>query len=95
MIEASQELTFLESVLALVVFLVDGFFTVAAFLVVEAAFLEAIAGFFVVVDLSVGVFVLVVAAFLVVSVAFFAEGAFLDGLDGGLVFCKELSDTTH
>lgn len=91
MVQILQELTFLASVLALVVFLVDDFFTVAAFLVVEVAFLGAAAGFFVVADLSVAVLVLVVTAFLV-SVAFFAGGAFLDG---GLAFCGELNDTTR
>jgi len=74
-----------------VVFLVDGFFTVAAFLVVDA-FLGA-AGFSVVTDLAAGNLVLVVAALfggadLVVSVDFFAEDAFLDG---GLAFCSTLN----
>lgn len=74
------------SLFALVVFLADGFFTVAAFLVV-GAFLGA-TGFLVVTDLAAGVFVLVMAAFfggaaLVVSVDFFAEEDFLDG---GLAF---------
>lgn len=70
----------------------DDFFTVAAFLVVEVAFLgAAAAGFFVVADLSVAVLALVVAAFLV-SAAFFAGGAFLDG---GLAFCERLNDTTR
>jgi hypothetical protein len=89
-VQVSQELTFLASVFALVVFLVDVFFTVAGFLVVEVALLGAAAGFFVVADLSVAVLALVVAAFLV-SGAFFAEGAFLDG---GLAFCEGLNDTT-
>jgi hypothetical protein len=89
-VQVSQELTFLASVFALVVFLVDVFFTVAGFLVVEVALLGAAAGFFVVADLSVAVLALVAAAFLV-SGAFFAEGAFLDG---GLAFCEGLNDTT-
>jgi len=71
-----------------VVFLVDGSFAVAAFLVVDA-FLAA-AGFLVVADLSAGFLALVVVAFfagaaLVVSVDFFAEDAFLGG---GLAFCS-------
>ncbi len=76
------------------VFLVDGFFTVAAFLVAVGAFLAAAADLFVPEDLSAGILVLAAAAFfagtaLVVS-AFFVEGAFLDG---GLVFCDRLNKT--
>ena len=92
MVQVLQELTFLASFFALVAFLADGFFTVAAFLVVEVAFLGAAAGFFVLADLSVVVLVLVAVGFLVVSVAFFAEDGFLDG---GLVFCKGLNVTAH
>jgi len=85
---------FLTSLFVLVVFLVDGFFTVAAFLVAVGAFLVAAADFFVLEDLSAGVLLLAAAAFfagtaLVLS-AFFADGAFLDG---GLVFSLVSVDT--
>jgi len=74
-VAAAFAAVFLASLFALVAFLVDGFFTVAAFLVVEVAFLGAAPGFFVVADLSAGVLVFEVAAFLVA----FTEDAFLDG----------------
>ena len=89
-VQILQEPTFLTSVFVLVVFLVDGFFTVAAFLVVEVAFLVATAGFFVVEDLLVAVLALVMVGFLAVPEAFFVEGF----LDGGLAFCRGLNDTT-
>jgi len=81
--------TFLVSFFVLVVFLVDGFFTVAAFLVVVVAFFVDTAGFLVVEAFSVDL-VLLAGAFFVgaafaFSVAFFTVELFL----GGLVFSLE------
>jgi len=83
---------FLVSFFALVVFFVDGFLAVTAFLVVAGAFLGA-AGFFVE-ALSVDGLVLLVAAFFT-GTAFLVSGAFFAGagfLDGGLVFSLVSAD---
>jgi len=72
----------LGSVFVLVVFLIDGFFTVVAFLVVVAAFFVTTAGFFVVgfsVDLVLPAGAFFAGAAFVFSVAFFAVELFLGG----------------
>jgi hypothetical protein len=89
---SSKGPAFLTSFFALVVFLVDGFFTVAAFFEVAGAFFGAA------VDILAGAFafdtlVLLAAAFfagvgLDDSVAFFVDVPFLDR---GFVFCDRLS----
>jgi uncharacterized membrane protein len=81
-------LTFLASFFALLVFLVDGFFAVAAFLDVTGAFFEEVADFFAVAAFSAGALVLLVVAFFAEaglddSTAFFVD---VPLLDGGLVF---------
>jgi len=80
------------SFFVLVVFLVDGFFTVAAFLVVVEAFFVEAEGFLVVGAFSVEVLVLLAGAFFAgaafVFAAFFVVVLFL----GGCVFCIGLSD---
>jgi hypothetical protein len=87
--------TFLTSFFTLVVFFVDGFLAVAAFLVVAGAFLGA-AGFFVGALSADGLVLLVTTFFagtaFLVSEAFFAGGVFLDG---GLVFCHSLKPSRH
>jgi hypothetical protein len=84
----------LTSFFALVVFLVDGFFTAAAFFEVAGAFFGAAADFLTVVAFSFDTLVLVAAAFfagvgLDDSVTFFVDVPFLDG---GFVFCDRLSN---
>jgi len=83
----------LVSFFALVVFLVGGFFTVAAFLVVVGAFFVYAEGFLVVDAFSAGALVLLADDFLagaalVFSVAFFVVVLFL----AGCAFCIGLSD---
>jgi len=87
-VAAAFTAVFLTSFFALVVFLVDGFFTVAAFFDVAGAFFGAAADFLTVVAFSFDTLVLVAAAFfagvgLDDSVAFFMDMPFLDG---GFVF---------
>lgn len=89
-IRSRGKLTFLVSVFVLVVFFVDGFFAVAAFLVVAGAFLGAATGFFVLAVLFADVLDLPRAVFfagtaLVTSVV-------LAFLDGGWVFCDRLNN---
>ena len=83
-----EKLAFLVSFFALVVFFVDGFFTVAAFLVAAGAFFGAATDFFVLAVLFVDVLALPRAAFfagtaLVTSVV-------LAFLEGGWVFYDRL-----
>jgi hypothetical protein len=91
--QAAKRLAFLTSFFALVVFLVGGFFTVAAFFEVAGAFFGAAADFLTVVVFSFDTLVLLAAAFfagvgLDDSVAFFVD---VPLLDGGFVFCDRLS----
>ena len=86
--KGKSKLTFLVSLFALVVFLV-GFFTVAAFLVVVAAFFVEAEGFLVVGAFSVALVLLAGAFFagaFAFSVAFFVAVLFF----GGWVFCIRL-----
>jgi hypothetical protein len=87
-------LAFLTPFFALLVFLIDGFFTVAAFLDVTGAFFEVVADFLAVVAFSAGALVLLAVAFFAEaglddSTAFFVE---VPLLDGGLVFYDRLSN---
>ena len=83
-------LAFLVSFFALVVFFVDGFFTVAAFLVAAGAFLGAATVFFVLAVLFVAVLALPRAAFFAGTAL--VTSADLAFLEGGWVFYYRLNN---
>ncbi len=86
-----EKLTFLESLFALVVFFVVGFFAAAVFLVAAGAFFGAVTDFFVLAALFAVVFDLPRAAFF--AGAAFVVSVVLAPLDGGWAFCGRLNNT--